>query len=304
MLYEQYIPSFDGTPVFVSRGGEGVPVVLCDGLGCDGFIWRYLKPRLAERHHVVHWNYRGHGRTRVPWDHPHLGIDTMRRDLLTLLDELELPQVVLLGHSMGVQVIFEFALQHPDRVLGVVPICGSYGRPLDTFHDNRALGVAFPYLHAGVRRFPRASQLFWNVANTLDLTYELATRLEVDGRVVSRPDFQPYFDHLRRMDIRTFMRVLDDVRHHTVEDRLPQLRAPTLIIAGDRDTFTPVWLSRRMARIIPGAELLVVPHGSHIAPIEHREVLEMRVERFLRRIVREVAPAGAGKRPVRAKGRR
>ena len=47
-------------------------------------------------------------------------------------------------------------LEHPERVLGVVAVCGSSGRPLDTFHGHNGLNLAFPFLHALVRRFPRA----------------------------------------------------------------------------------------------------------------------------------------------------
>jgi pimeloyl-ACP methyl ester carboxylesterase len=186
---------------------------------------------------------------------------------------------------MGVQVILDFALDHPERVAGLVPVCGSYGRPLDTFHGNNGLGLAFPYLHGVVRRFPRGAQRFWTSIAGLDLAYAIASTLEVNGRAIQRSDFQPYFDHLAAMDVRVFMRVLDSVRDHSVEDRLPQLTRPTLIVAGDRDTFTPVHLSRRMAELIPDAELLVLPSGSHIAPLEHRDVLELRVQRFLGKVL-------------------
>ena len=67
-LYEQHgtLPAVDGVPLFYGRAGTttaGVPLVLNDGIGCDGFAWRYLMPKLAERHPVVHWNYRSHGRS-------------------------------------------------------------------------------------------------------------------------------------------------------------------------------------------------------------------------------------------------
>ncbi len=71
-------------------------------------------------------------------------------------------------------------------------------------------------------------------------------------------------------------------RAHTAWDHLPHVDVPTLIIAGERDKFTPAWLSRKMAEHIPGAELMLVPLGTHTAPLEYRELVELRVERFLR----------------------
>ena len=40
--------------------------VLCDGLGCDGFVWKYLQPYLQQSHRVLRWHYRGHGRSGLP----------------------------------------------------------------------------------------------------------------------------------------------------------------------------------------------------------------------------------------------
>ena len=56
---------------------------------------------------------------------------------------------------------------------------------------------------------------------------------------------------------------------------------PTLIIAGEKDTFTPMWLSEKMAEMLPNSELMVVPTGSHTGPIEMPQLCNLRVERWL-----------------------
>ena len=55
----------DGSPLFYESWGErghATPVLLCDGIGCDGYVWRHLRHDLGDRH-CVHPHYRGHGRT-------------------------------------------------------------------------------------------------------------------------------------------------------------------------------------------------------------------------------------------------
>jgi pimeloyl-ACP methyl ester carboxylesterase len=284
MAEERWVRSFDDTELFVrvSGTGTGVPIVLCDGLGCDGFIWRKLKPTLEQTHTVVRWHYRGHGQSKRPKELTALGIDALRRDLLADLDDLAADRAILFGHSMGVQVILDAAIECPERVVGLVPVCGSYGRPLDTFHDNGILNIAFPWLRDLVRRHPRLAQRLWTATMTSELSYQFAMRAEVDGRLLTRATFKPYFDHLAAMDVRVFTSMLDQVREHTVEHRLHEVNVPALIVAGERDTFTPVWLSRRMARLIRGAELLAVPCGTHVAPLEQPELVELRVQKFLR----------------------
>src|SRR5262249_20494935 len=57
---------------------------------------------------------------------------------------------------------------------------------------------------------------------------------------------------------------------------------PTLIISGERDRFTPSWLSDRMAQSVPRAQFMIVPQASHTAPIEEPELIWREVEQFLR----------------------
>jgi pimeloyl-ACP methyl ester carboxylesterase len=54
-----------------------------------------------------------------------------------------------------------------------------------------------------------------------------------------------------------------------------------LIIAGDRDSFTPPDLSRHMAEIMPRAELVMLSGGTHVAPLEQHELVSLRIEKFL-----------------------
>src|SRR5580704_11490422 len=59
----------DGTRLFVRARGEGSPrAILCDGILCDGFIWKYAWDALAKVLPVAHWHYRGHGRSALPVD--------------------------------------------------------------------------------------------------------------------------------------------------------------------------------------------------------------------------------------------
>jgi pimeloyl-ACP methyl ester carboxylesterase len=131
--------------------------------------------------------------------------------------------------------------------------------------------------------YPSLVRLMWKTALTGTLAYEIAVRTEVNGDFLLREDFLPYFAHLReRIDPLVFLTMLGSLNAHDVSPRLNEVGVPTLIVAGERDTFTPAWLSERMHAQIPGAELLLLPGGSHTAPIEFPELVNMRVERFLR----------------------
>ena len=72
----------------------------------------------------------------------------------------------------------------------------------------------------------------------------------------------------------------DGAREHDVVPSLETIRAPTLVIAGDRDRLVPKAAAQQMARALPNAEILVVRGGSHLAPIEYPELVHLRMEQF------------------------
>jgi len=97
------------------------------------------------------------------------------------------------------------------------------------------------------------------------------------------PNKAAHVGHLRNAILGdTFVRMLRAAGEHTAEDLLPQIRVPTLIVAGEKDTFTPAHLARTMQKAIPGAELLMVPGGSHVVPIEQHKLVSERIVQFLK----------------------
>ena len=292
-LRQDWLLTPDGARLHFQVQGKGEPAVaLCDGLGCDGFAWNYLAPQLAETRRVVRWHYRGHGLSGVPDDRDRIGFQYTADDLARVLDAAEVKSAIVFGHSMGVQVALEFHRRHPERVAGLVLICGSFGFPLDTFHDDTLLRRVFPYLHFLVELMPEAASRVMRFVARAELTLRLALRYEVNADLLKKDDFVPYFEHLAQMDPLVFVRTLESLAEHTAWDHLPHIDVPTLVIAGERDRFTPMWLSRRMADAIPNSELMIVPGGTHTATLEQPQLIAERVQRFIAtRILAGPAPA-------------
>jgi pimeloyl-ACP methyl ester carboxylesterase len=288
---QDYLHVPDGASLYFQVQGEGLPgMLLCDGLGCDGFAWKYLAPYLVQQHRVVRWHYRGHGRSTCPADRTRIGMFYTCDDLRRVMDAAGLERAVLFGHSMGVQVALEFHRRFSHRVQGLVLLCGSYGTPLDTFHDSPLLKRVFPWLRQLVERFPTRTARLTRALLSTELAMQVALSVELNRDLIQRADLEPYFEHLARMDPVVFVRTLDSLASHSAWDHLPHVDVPTLVIGGERDKFTPAWLSRKMAAQIPGAELMMVPQGSHTAPLESPQLVELRVERFLRERLRLPVP--------------
>jgi pimeloyl-ACP methyl ester carboxylesterase len=113
------VPSRDGVPVTYEVHGSGTPaLVFGHGWSCDRSYWRGQVGAFAARHRVVAVDLAGHGRSgtgRSAWTMPAFG-----EDVAAVVAELELGDLVLVGHSMGGDVIVETALDLPGQVVGLV----------------------------------------------------------------------------------------------------------------------------------------------------------------------------------------
>lgn len=289
----------DRTPLYFEyfaneRGpGGAAPLVLCDGIGCDGYVWRYLLDELRDRE-VVHFHYRGHGRTPAPHDPDRVTIPDLADDVIDVLDENGLGGAVVAGHSMGVQVALETYRRHRERVRGLVLLCGAPSNPLRTFRGDAALEALLPKIEPWVRRLPGVVNRLNRRMMPTRLAYEIATRLEINRELVEADDFMPYLHGLSRMDLRLFLRMLGQAGKHSAEDMLAGIDVPTLVVAGSRDGFTPPDRSEAIAEAIPGSDLLMVEEGSHTAPIERPQIVGEAVERLLERVDRAESSVVAG----------
>ncbi|HEY6728809.1 MAG TPA: alpha/beta hydrolase [Polyangiaceae bacterium] len=256
-------------------------LVLCDGLCCDGFIYKYLWDDLAALGSVAHFHYRGHGRSELPQDPARIDVVALAQDLLTVLDHLEAEQVVLFGHSLGTQVVLEAYRRRPEAIRALILMCGSFGRVTHTFKGSNLLATVLPDLIEWVTRHPKFARALW-ARVPVNVALRVAGLIgDINIRAVRVEDVAPYFQHVIHVDFEMFLRMLKCAGEHSAEDLLPRVNVPTLVIAGARDTITPADLSKAMSDAIPNAKLCLLPDGTHVAPLEHRQAVADAIQGFL-----------------------
>lgn len=277
-----FFEAADGTRLYYEVEGEGpIDFVLCDGIGCDGFIWRYLKALLLERGRIIHLHMRGHGQSAPPVDPEAVGIDVLADDWRGLLDTLESKTAWVLGHSMGVQVALELAHRDGDRCQGLVLMCGAFENPIATFHDSTNFQKIFPALQTATRLGGVALRVAWRKLVALPLAFHFARMTELHPDRVRREDFKPYLDHLSRMDPKLFFDMLGGAARHSARPFLAQLDVPVLVIGGEDDRFTPGRLSTQMCELLPNGRAIIVAEGTHTVPIEDPMEVNLAVQELL-----------------------
>jgi pimeloyl-ACP methyl ester carboxylesterase len=275
----------DGTRLFYGIRGSGDGVVLLDGIGCDGWAWNHIQPHLARTRRVLHVHYRGHGRSGPPVDRAANDVVTLSDDVLRVLEVAATGPQVVVAHSMGTQVAFELYRRAPERVRALVLICGSYGRITHTFHGNDLLHRVLPKLIEQVNKHRGVARALWGRLPP-QFAFKVAGWLgEIDGVSLPVDDFRRYVEHLSDIDLDEYLAMLQKAGDHSAEDLLAEVRVPSLVIAAERDTFTPVDVVRELAERIPGAEYLELPGASHAAPIERAGVINEHVDAFLERVL-------------------
>jgi len=232
---------------YVSKG-EGPPIVLLHGLGGSLHVWHGVLEDLAQHHHVVAPDLRGHGRSGGQ-DGP-LSVQTWARDVEALLAALELPAVTLVGHSLGSLVAQQVALSNPEAVDALVLVGGiSYFEPpMKAAYEQRAKLVEAEGVDALVDDWlpgalaPRTAA---KLPQLVGLLRDLFLRNDPDAYAAA-------------------CRAL--AKAPSIDRQA--IGQPTLLLVGDHDRSTPIAMTEELHRDIPVSTVRVIPTAAHWAPLE------------------------------------
>jgi pimeloyl-ACP methyl ester carboxylesterase len=280
-----YFTSRDGARLHYLLQGKTDALTLLgfNGIGCSYGFWKYIARGLRDEYRILLWDYPGHGLSERPRDWASLSMENLAATAMDLLDHLDIAHALLMGHSMGVQIVLEAAHRFTERVRGLVLICGAYGHPLRHFLHSPLLDYLFPIPYALGTQLPfhDLTRKAWRLMLTNDLSRPIARLVGVHPHLAGEEDMNEYFAHLAAMDPEVFLRMARYMKEHTAEPYLTSIRAPALIVAGMEDHFTPYWISLRMYERLPHSRLLTIPEGSHVSHIEMPRLVVRTLRTFL-----------------------
>jgi pimeloyl-ACP methyl ester carboxylesterase len=268
--------TIDGTPInYVDVGSPGLheAVVLVHGLGGQWQNWLENIPRLAQERRVLALDLPGHGLTPAPAD-GEISISGYGRCVDAFCERLGLGKVALVGNSMGGFVAAEVAIQFPERVsrLALVSAAGissaeARKRPVLLFGRVAAAiatNAAAQYRKLAARPITRHGALLLVARHPRLLKPDLAYEGLIKGAGKSG------FDAALRA-------CLD----YDFRDRLPDVRVPTLIVWGEKDSIIPVRDADEFERLIPDSRKLVMRDTGHIPMVERPQAFNDVLTEFL-----------------------
>jgi 3-oxoadipate enol-lactonase len=259
----QHIPSGE-LDIWVEQVGTGTDVLLIGGLGDTVESWQFQLDGLADRYRITAFDNRGAGRTRMP-DGP-ATVEMMADDAAAVLRALDIPSAHVSGFSGGSVISQELALRHPDLVRSLV-LQSTWGA-MDTYLLRWATFIRWL---AGAAPSERDFlEDFFLVIYT--------ARAHNDGTVDAIIDEALAFPYKQAPEVT--QRTLDAFMVHRTIDRLHQISAPTLVLAGGVDPTARPELGRAVADAIPGALFELEECESHEPLQEIPDWWNARVDAF------------------------
>jgi pimeloyl-ACP methyl ester carboxylesterase len=284
------VRSVDGVEIYYEVLGTAEPgapaVVLANGLGGRLYSWEPLVERLAPRRRLITWDYRGLFNSNSIRRRKDLAIEKHADDVRAILDAEKIDRAAIAGWSMGVQVALEVATAYPERVEKLVLLNGTYGHAFSTgFQPLFRMPWLPQYMHWLIEHLERSDRLVGYVTKVarsrpnVELVSRLYARLRGNPRIVDV--YRQYVEDVFGPSFPNFLRLFRELDAHSAYHHLREIDQPVLVVSGGLDPLTPAYQSREMARLLPRAEPLHFPLGTHFVLLEYPAEAVGAIERFL-----------------------
>ena len=244
--------------------GSGPAIMFVHGYPFNRTMWNEQVAVLRDSHRVIRLDLSGQGESEVP-DGP-ATMNSMARDIASLMDQLEVSRAVIAGLSMGGYVCLAFYHLFPSRVEKL--ILADTRAQADTEEGRK------------VRAEQSQTILAEGMAGIVDT---MLPKLLAPETVRERPEV---VKRVRTMMLQTkpegaaaALGAMAKREDHT--ERLSQIKVPTLILVGREDAITPVADSEKMHAAIDGSQLVVIEHAGHVSNIEQPEQFNRALSDFL-----------------------
>lgn len=231
----------DGVTLHYEIVGNGPPLLLLHGWGCCIATVESIARAVGDLRRVLSVDFPGFGDSDAPpepWS-----VTEYTNCLLGLLKALDWPPTDIIAHSFGGRVTLLLAAEHPERVKKIVLTGGAGLIP---------------------RRGPRYYLKVWGykLGKWIFGIYWVAALLQAAGVDISRRTASAGSEDYRALSgvmRATFVRVVNQ----NLRPCLPRIRSATLLVWGERDDQTPLWMAKVMEQEIPDAGLVVLDAGHY-----------------------------------------
>jgi pimeloyl-ACP methyl ester carboxylesterase len=277
---DSHFVDVNGVTVHYKEKGQGEPVyILLHGFGASQFSWREVMEPLSRSGRVIAYDRPAFGLTERPMDGDWTGTNPYsvqgNVELLEgLMDELGVDKAVLVGNSAGAEVAAAYALEHPERVQGLVLVDPAVGNG----------GDRFPQWAVSLMGLPQVRHIAPLLVRTIAGDRGNDT-IRMAWHDPSRIDPAVYEGYRKPLGANNWDKALYEftiaANPVNYSGQLANLTMPVLVVTGDDDRIVPTKQSIQVSSEIPGAELAVLKDCGHVPQEECPDQFMTSVQAFL-----------------------
>ncbi|MFX3622901.1 MAG: alpha/beta fold hydrolase [Ectobacillus sp.] len=248
--------SVNGVDLYVEAKGSGKTILFLHPPVLSGEVFRPQFEELCDAYQVLMLDLRGHGRSApslVPWN-----FSDIVRDIKEVLDTLGLGQVWLCGYSSGASVAFEFSLQFPERVEGLIQV-GAV---------PKVRGIIKMLAQAGAKMSRK----------------HMVPLLALGGAFLNTDEFRLFWGLFRTARRTNGLDAVSFYRSYCTYEckkRLWMLDKPVLLVYGESDRLFKVY-AKRMARQLPNCQVAFIAKARHEIPGNQSAELNVLIRNFVK----------------------
>lgn len=259
-------------------------IVLLYGLVCNNRHWEFqLDYFLDKGFQVLLHNYRFHfgSVTKNKNIEEECTFKNMALDFETLVNHLNLNNLFLVGHSMGVNVSAEIIRQTDLNILGQVLISGNPLDPRDTMFNTDKSHEVLPVIQSIMKKNPKLFNLFWKNAHKLPLVRKVVLHGGFNPEMIKDEFVEYYLKKIGELQPEVFFKLIDEMGRQSLISYLPNINTPTLVMGGDRDTIAPISSQLIFNNLIQSSEFYLIKDGSHVPQADFPQSVNERIYEFI-----------------------
>ncbi|RPA69213.1 alpha/beta hydrolase [Cyclobacteriaceae bacterium YHN15] len=263
---QSHFMNVEGINMHIKVKGSGEPIFLIHGSFSSLHTWEEWEKELSQYFMTISMDLPGHGLTG-PDEKLRYGITDYSNLVLSIADQLGIPEFHIAGNSMGGGVALKLASDHPDRVLSLnlIDTSGAPGRVRDAAKDNKSQSYNSGAFIFKVAQNPIFNKLLLKCTPKWVFRWNMNQVYHDDSKITDEQVARYY--HLLRREGNRKATIDRLTTRKPYEIDFSKLNMPVLIMWGAHDAWIPLDNAKRLEEAIPGSILKVYNNAGHV-PME------------------------------------
>ena len=237
---------------------EGIPIVFIHGVGLNHTIWELQIDAFDNT--VLAYDILGHGKT--PLNKDNISFDDFSNQLISLIDELEMNKIHLVGFSIGSLIARNFATKYNDRLESLTLLCSIFKR---TEKQQQTVKD----------RFELAKK-------SKSLSKQALKRWFTDDYLEKNPNtYNKISSMLEQNNMENFLKVYELFVNHKDNEKFENIKTKTLVMTGEGDIGSTPEMSENLSKVINNSKVKIIPKGKHLCSIECADDVNMSIKKHI-----------------------